>query len=131
MTIEISDLFVMVKPWGLNHAGEILSELDKHGSRVKLAKIDKVDTSRISKHYSSLKNAAYYSSMVEDFAGKSAIIALYEGNIQEFDILKDKIRAKYSSEIEVNPNHQRNVLHVSGSREEFLHDVEVWQDYLK
>lgn len=69
--------------------------------------------------------------MIRDFEGLPAVIAIYDGDIAEFDELKDKIREKYASAISLNPNHQRNVLYISGTEEEFLHEMNLWKAYLK
>lgn len=126
----MSQLLVMVKPWSINHADNILAELDEHGTRLKTTKVGKIKLEDIAEHYAQHSQRDNYQDMVHDFAGLPAVLALYDGDFDEFDALKRKIRTKYASDIPFNPNHQRNALHTSGSQQEFLHEIGIWQAYL-
>lgn len=44
-------LFLMIKPWSLHHAREILAEFDKGGKKLKEAFIEKMPIELIARHY--------------------------------------------------------------------------------
>ncbi len=126
----MSKLIVIIKPWSIQHTDNILTELDKYGTRLQTTKIEQIKLEDIALHYIAHKQRINYQDMIQDFEGLTLTLALYEGDYTTLNKLKKEIREKYSHDIPLNPNHLRNALHISGSNEEFIHELSVWQKYL-
>ncbi len=122
-------LLAMIKPWGINYLDDILERLDKHGRLVKLAKVDQISLEDISAHYAILRSRENFNHMIMDFVGLPAVLAIYVGDQELFDTLKDRIREEYDAKVPVNPNHKRNVLHISNSEEEYLREMQIWSKF--
>jgi nucleoside diphosphate kinase len=127
----MSKLFVIIKPWSIQHVGTILSELDHQGQRLQTATIEHVKLEDMAKHYEVYKERSNYQDMIHDFENLSVILAVYEGDIVKFNELKNKIRKRFASDIPLHKTHLRNALHMSGDDEEFKREYAIWKEYLK
>jgi|GEM_PF-6299762 len=126
-----SQIMVIIKPWSLQHAEEILNEFDKHGTRIKTSKINKLKLEDLAIIYERLKQEPYYGPMVADCNNKPAVIALYEGRRTEFDELKDQLRTRFAFDIPPHPKYQRNAIHTSLNYQEFKKEFSVFKKYLQ
>jgi len=138
--------FILIKPKYVGLANEILEQLDIYGKRIITAKIDAVPKNIIEDHYSPHKGKSFFKYMTESFAGKSVVIAIYEGKgiiqkISDFigptdpsKASKNTIRGKYSNDsLETAIAKQRpveNVIHRSDSIAEAKREISVWKQYL-
>ncbi len=127
----MSKLLVIIKPWSIQHEQEILAELDRQGKRLQTAVIEHVKLEDMAKHYEIYKERSNYQDMIHDFENLKVILALYEGNFDELNEAKKKIREKFAADIPPHKTHQRNVLHMSGDEKEFNREYAVWKQYLK
>ena len=92
----MSKILVMIKPWSIKYTEEVLRELDEHGTRLKTARIEHINLCDIAEHYKIYRQRGYYQDMIRDFVGLPAVLAIYEGDFNKFNSLKDKIREKYA-----------------------------------
>jgi nucleoside diphosphate kinase len=126
----MSEIFVMIKPWGLSHKNDILTELDRHGSMQRSVTVEKIGLEEIASHYAMHADRLFFERMIKDFVGKPALLAIYEGDYAVFDKVKDELRERYQAGIPQNDTFQhRNVLHVSSSEEEYESNREVWRKH--
>lgn len=134
----------MIKPDYIHIAETILKELDQHGMRIKTSKVNSVPQHVIENHYSAHKGKHFYNELINEFANKPVIIAIYEGEniIQKFIELigptdpskapAHTIRARYSNDskekAEAENRTIKTVIHRSGSIEEAQQEIEVWKE---
>ncbi len=128
---KLSKMLVMIKPWSLKHADNIFSKLDNRGTMLKYGKIEEITFDLISRHYADHKGKDYFDAMINDFIGLSAIVAVYEGNLNEFDTLKKILRVDYPCYNSQGSIQKKNALHISDSDEESFREIEICSPYLK
>ena len=92
----MSKLIVIIKPWSIQHTDNILTELDKYGTRLQTTKIEQIKLEDIALHYIAHKQRINYQDMIQDFEGLTLTLALYEGDYTTLNKLKKEIREKYS-----------------------------------
>ncbi|MBI4145981.1 hypothetical protein HY489_01440 [Candidatus Woesearchaeota archaeon] len=124
-------IIVMVKPWSIQHAESILSELDKHGKRRVVVRVDSLPFENLLQHYQDQSKEQYFLTMVRDMAGKPAVLALYEGDRTQFDKVKDALRLKHELDIPPHSSYQRNALHTSATEKEYQRELGVWSSFFR
>jgi len=124
-------LFLMVKPWSLHHAGDVLIEFDKAGKRLREAYIEKMPLEFIAKHYEDHKDRHYFNPMILDHQDKSSLIAVYRGSLDNMLAIKEKIRKRFSYDISPHPDYKRDAIHTSRNDFEFVNELIIWGSYLR
>ena len=136
--------FVMIKPRHVHLAKDIFKELDAHGTRIKLTKVDEVPEEVITEHYNFLKDKPFFKGMIDLYMGKTVVIAIYEGKdiIKKFSDLIGPTDPKEAKEHTIRYRHglphsknveerkRDNVIHRSDSKESFEREAKVWKKHL-
>jgi nucleoside-diphosphate kinase len=147
--------FVMIKPHAIEWGNEILGELDRYFERTRSGFVLNVPKQIIENHYSVHRGKPFFEYMLEEFIGSSVKIALYEGERDLIEKIREivgptnpleaspeTIRGKYKSRLEkkgidityqVTPEIKiiRNVIHASESSSEAKREIKVWEDYFE
>jgi nucleoside diphosphate kinase len=126
----MTKIFVMIKPWGVSHAGEIFKRLDRVGKRLEIIEIASIPEGAIKLQHAKYQGQRFFQLMISDLTGKPAVIALYEGNQEEFIRQRDYLRKEFGRDIIPLPPLRRSALHVSDSGQEFNRDFNAWGEYL-
>ena len=137
--------FIMIKPWSVKDAKEILIELDDYGIRTRHTSVETVPREVIQSHYAQHRGKPFFDYMTESFVGKPVEIAVYEGRNVIAEMIEiigvtdpakadpNSIRARYSTDsLEKALREGRplqNVIHRSDSLSEALREIAVWQEY--
>jgi nucleoside diphosphate kinase len=121
---------VIVKPWCLSLADEILGEFDKVARRVATVRLRALPEEMIRKHYMHHSDKSYFEPMVSDLAGKPAILAVYKGRMEAINQTKGVVRETYAHFVPSSDLYRRDAIHASINGEEFSHEFLVWKDYL-
>ena len=124
-------VFIMIKPWCLNHSDEILEELDRYGERLKIAAIQRMPLELIAKQYQEHEGQHFFESMVNDHQDKPAIIALYCGDLEIFKGLKTSIRDSLKEDISLHSGYSRDAFHMTINQIELNRDLKIWEGYFK
>ena len=123
-------IFVMIKPWSIQHREDIFSELDKVGKRLETIEVDSIPRAAITTQHSKYQEESFFQLLIDDLIGKPSVIILYKGNQDEFNKQKTILRKRFGRDITPQPPLQRNALHISSSRQEFERDYNAWEEYL-
>ena len=142
----VEKTLIIIKPDHFHLADIILKELDKYGKRVKTARIYAVPKELVEQHYSVHKGKMFYEWLIDSFAGRPVVIAVYEGKsiIQKFSEVigstdpakasKDSIRGKYSTDSQdlaiSEKRSTQNVIHRSDSVKEAKREIKIWEQFL-
>ena len=144
---NIEKILIIIKPDHVHLADIILNELDSYGKRVKTARVNAVPRELVEQHYSVHKGKIFYEWVVDSFAGRPVVIAVYEGRniIQKFSEVigptdpvkasKESIRGKYSTDSQAVAVAEKralsNVIHRSDSVNEAEREMKIWERFLK
>lgn len=123
--------FLMINPWAMNFARSIIQEFDNVGERLRLASVPQIPLDTIAAHYRPHSQQSFYIPLISDLVGRSALIAIYHGNMKELKVTKRTIRERYSSQIQPSQTHRRDAVHMSMTRDEFNREVSLWIRHFK
>ena len=123
-------VFVMIKPWSIDHSKRILSELDGIGRRLETIEVDSIPEEPIRLQHIKYEGESFFGLMISDLVGQQCIIAFYEGDQDLFNRQKKILRDRFGGDIVPLPPLKRNVLHISASEQEFDKDYNAWRNYL-
>lgn len=128
--MAVEKILVIIRPNNNGDVDKIIAELDEHGKRLEYATILSPTREEWEQHYSPHRRRLFFRVMVEDFAGKPATIAVYEGNPEEFERVKGKLRREYATgPLDSKNRHMHDVLHIS-SPGDFRREWGVWKSHL-
>ena len=100
------------------------------GKRLETKAIENIPKEAVRLQHIAYKDASFFQLMINDLSGKQGIIALYEGNQDEFNRQKKILRERFGKDIVPLPPLKRNVLHIYYSKQEFNRDFDAWMNYL-
>ena len=132
-------IFVMIKPWSIDHSERILSELDGIGRRLETIKVDSIPEDAMRLQHIKYEGESFFQLMIDDLVGQQCIIALYDGNQDDFNRQKLILRERFIRDIPKLPpiyiqgaleTIMRNAIHISSSEQEFDRDYNAWRAYL-
>lgn len=119
----MANALVVVKPWCVPRAEEILRRIDEVAHRFMTVEISSVELGDVLAQFAPFSDKPFYPDLVDDYAGKSLVLALYEGNLTAIGSKKREIRFDLMGEIPIHPKLQkdyvRNALHSSASDVDF------------
>jgi nucleoside diphosphate kinase len=125
----MSYILTIIKPYHINYSEEIFDKFKEIGNlKTNIAKIKPslITWQEHYKEHQGRKNAQgedYFTIMTEDFAKKQITLGVFEGNYEEFNLLKKEIRNKYQG----NYIKHRNALHTSDSFDSANKEIIVWE----
>ncbi len=135
---------IFIKPGHVHLKEKVLKRLDMFGRRIMHKELDKAPRRIIEEHYSPHKAKSFFKELVEEFADKPVVVAIYEGEdvIQKVidatgptDPLKapkGTIRRDFTDEkvwkMETGPRLMNNVMHRSDHPKEFEREFTVWKE---
>jgi len=142
----VEETLVMIKPWCVSYKMQIFGILDRDGNRTITKDVNSVPLDIIEAHYAEHQGTGYFGYMTKFYEGKKVILAVYEGD-HVIDWMRDKvgptdpekaplstIRGRFSDDaLDLAKKEGRpvnNVIHCSDSLEGYLHEREVWSQYL-
>lgn len=138
--------FILIKPGHIHLADEVFSRLNKIGKKLMHVKVNSAPREVIEKHYGSLRAKPYYQKLVDGYAEKPFIAAIYEGEriiekVKELcgptcptegkpgqirrDLSQD---SRKMADLENRP--LENVIHRSDNHEEFKQELDAWKEYM-
>jgi nucleoside diphosphate kinase len=125
----MSEIFVMVNPWAIPWCEEILSDINEHGRQLRRARVPAVPESIARDHYSHKAGEPYFEPMIRGLAGQSVEIAIYGGDVIEFNALKPVIRGRYDPRFLPAHDFLRRAVHISDSDEAAAKEIGLWKGF--
>lgn len=139
----IEATLVIIKPDGLKKSltGNILTRLSETKLKIIGAKITRVDTDLVEKHYEHIKDKSFFPELVRyitgELHGENRVMALVysgEGAIQKVRNLCGKTNPEEADPVSIRGAYGRiltcgvyeNVIHTSGNAEEAEREIKLW-----
>jgi len=138
--------FVMIKPWSMKNAVQLLRILEGAGRRTHAGLVDTLPRAIIEAHYAVHRGRPFFEYMINAFVEEAVALGVYEGKdvIQRTRTLvgptdpaiapDDTLRGLFSNDSKKQAIAQgrplENVIHCSDSEESAHHEISVWSDYL-
>lgn len=133
----MTELLTLIKPWAWKHRIAILNKLHHEGREIQTAEIY-IPERFLRFLYGRYEGQPFYEIMIADTMNREGVMAIYEGNIAQFNELKSTIRAKFDPLLPKNSDanaemagYRRNSIHVSDSLESAEREVEFTRKLLK
>jgi nucleoside diphosphate kinase len=127
---------VMVKPWSIQHADEIVTMLSSHGTVLSRRPVTAVNGEYVEIMYGKHQDQPFFDALVQDHAGKPAFIAVIDTDIEAVNIVKPWIREEFGSDIPEpgvpsDLGYRRDAFHAPSTPREAKRDLHILEAYLQ